>query len=1129
MTVSQNYRLKTFEKYFFVILFIPLILVLIPILQPGLIINGDFPILDTGGYAQDKLFTWIQNGSYPGVETLPRIPLIALWYILNLGGVDEQVAGKVMIILGFSLASFTFYFAFLKMVKHRGYCSTIKLRVASLVGCIIYAYNVWSFLRIGHWYLWIGYGLIPLFLISTVYAFKNPKNWKYIILSTLLWSFASVTPHMIVFYGLIYLGILSSFIINCYLQKQTIRRLAVPTISILALYALVNMYWIYPLVLSTSGSVLKLGPQYVLTYEIGEILSRSSNLLNVLRLTSDWTNLETVEPQQTSPLHSIWIISSYAVPILAFSALLFRKTLNYAILFLVPVIVGIILSMGTQSPSGYYFIIFSIPLGWLFRDPDKWSFLVSLGYSFLAGIAIVGVLNFRLGRPRNIRKVLICCFFCLFVVAFTIYAIPIYQSTLLDEGKFSPVPVPSEFEKLNQFLSRVQADKVFFMPYPSTATSWSGNHSVESVYQATSTKPNIMIGNPSSSSPNLRNYYSYLERQITENLTRNINNLIHPFGSPFIIYHNDTADTAYVSRHVRLLDAMTSLEGLDSTHAIGFYKIFDLGGMDNKSLPSQSRILDKNIIAVQGLDKISSLSSIPSFNTMNSSILFLDQLATEYNDELIKNADILLLEKSINELALSFVNNNYIVAPYEDIVHYSPTKLWSRAGTMDPLHGEFHAYINELGLQNWDFDYGKGIVMTQAVGTTLEVPFNVDKSGNYDIFIRYLKNQKGGEMSIRIDHGASSRIIGSDNNSSNFVWEKIFSNISLKEGHHTLSLQNIGGFNAVNIFAAIPSTETSTLFEKAYEMANTTRNLFVTEAESGLNVGNNENYSRFAYEDGFDYQSFVKSFQLSDKSTNRAIGASNGTTLVLHSGSEASTELDILKSSNYTIVLRANSCNMCTPVRLSVFDSFGNMISTKNHSVPAKSDSINRSEGGLEWVYFTDVFLRPGQYTLQISSHSERDLDLVVVYSTNPIDFSNDSLETLDGIFKVSNLAANITEVKRIAPTKYEITISNATRPYVLSFAESFDPSWTAYIRDDKGDVVRAEQSKPLYTIINGFHIDDLGNYSITIENKYQQYLFTGGVISLVTVLVCICLYAGRSQISLFVSSLLKRISRQEH
>ncbi|MGQ9597675.1 MAG: hypothetical protein ACUVUS_10015, partial [Thermoproteota archaeon] len=36
----------------------------------------------------------------------------------------------------------------------------------------------------------------------------------------------------------------------------------------------------------------------------------------------------------------------------------------------------------------------------------------------------------------------------------------------------------------------------------------------------------------------------------------------------------------------------------------------------------------------------------------------------------------------------------------------------SKAGTNDPLHGSWHYYLKSRNIENWDSDYGKGLVFT---------------------------------------------------------------------------------------------------------------------------------------------------------------------------------------------------------------------------------------------------------------------------------------------------------------------------------------------------------------------------------------------------------------------------------
>jgi hypothetical protein len=87
-------------------------------------------------------------------------------------------------------------------------------------------------------------------------------------------------------------------------------------------------------------------------------------------------------------------------------------------------------------------------------------------------------------------------------------------------------------------------------------------------------------------------------------------------------------------------------------------------------------------------------------------------------------------------------------------------------------------------------------------------------------------------------------------------------------------------------------------------------------------------------------------------------------------------------------------------------------------------------------------------------------------------------------------------EYIRINPTEYIVKV-NATKPFMLSFAESYDPLWVAYLNGEK------IQSTPLYGVINGFYITQTGILEITIEYEPQRWFNYGCAISLTTFLAC--------------------------
>src|SRR5512145_1081636 len=135
-----------------------------------------------------------------------------------------------------------------------------------------------------------------------------------------------------------------------------------------------------------------------------------------------------------------------------------------------------------------------------------------------------------------------------------------------------------------------------------------------------------------------------------------------------------------------------------------------------------------------------------------------------------------------------------------------------------------------------------------------------------------------------------------------------------------------------------------------------------------------------------------------------------------------------------------------------------------------------------------------------LDRRSYRDVDLVILYSDEP----NKATKSPDIFSESRNTSAYIAESARINPTKYIVDIKNATRPYILSIAESFDPRWSAHINSKNVDLENSQKVKslPLFSIINGFYINATGDYTVIIENDNQQLLHVGGTVSILTITI---------------------------
>ncbi len=1409
------------SNHLYLTLLIPLSIYSIPLLHDGISIAGDFPYLDTSHYAADKLWMWVDKGSRDGFEFVARYSIIGLWYGLNLINFNSDLATKVMIVSGFLLSSFCFYFSFLKFFRYRIPITDFRLKLSGLIGSLFYAYNVWSFNRIHHWYLWIGYSILPLFLVAIFYSFKTPKNLKYIFLSTFIWSFASITPHMVIFYGIIFACTFIAFVINgLYKRQKQVTKLLIPLLLIICFYSLVNMYWIYPYTLSSQIRVPN--PPYELTRESLELLSRESNFVNSFRIMAYWLD-SGIEFSNLPLFNSFWIVSTFTVPLIAFSSLLLKKSIKFSIAFAGSALTAIFLSMGTNAPLDYYSIALNIPIiskfVWVFRDPEKWAFIAVFAYSFLIGFVCYKLLR-KIPKEEHDNKKLVVSgiFVVLLLVSIFVSSYPYYKARM---DPLKPIVLPSDFDGLNNYLAKLKTDKVYFIPYPIKETKWDKGGYVQNIYQMNSIKPNI---DSSEYYPLASTYYKYLVDVIMQNRSNSIRNIVNPLGTSYVIFHNDSWNALRETDDkdsLQLLNKMYHLNDIKNITDIGLFTIFKTSNNEIDTLPRQVNIPNRNIGVIGGLEILSSMSAIPSFNPVQSSLLFLDDIHPVDRSLFNNGFSELLVDRSLSddEFALSNVDNKYILAPFDYTLNNDPTKVWSKSGTRDPIHGAFHPDLNSLGIENWDFDYGKGIVKTKAI-TNISMPIDLknigqygnDKENNFFLFMRYFMNQKGGPMNIYVDNKFVTQINAFDKISNDFVWEKL-GNMQLTNQRHTITLQNVGGFNAVNIFALIPVPEMDKLMkETSVLLKEKPRIIYLLEAETNFNnikgkaggplvyLSNqkNDNASSFskkitghftvpkysdlvslqfqsnksklaglfsvndvqisptpknydtfssdferggrsvslgslrhtdwlnldkdfistltvpsntsrdtnslkvnlkaASENGWDtissafvpisdegyynasleltskdvlqlhskilffdakqreipdsqhyildgkdgtfsdtFDSFVippkgaeyikfqvlsktsnpmpssyildnvkfeeitfpgvlkntmgdildkninndtytlhnnaslegttkvnysynltrtipyqvkgnhtydytidvsgkdvdsysiiaafgNSGDVSENATRYGGNASNGRVLSLDGKSEIHTKLNIINTNNYTIGIRAKTCETCTFLNMNVEPTM-NGDTTENH-FPIGNFSLRNNMTALKWVYSNNVFgLTKGLYDLKIYSDSPTDIDAVAIYPVEKINpnlkFDNvHEFHTIEDAFSLkansspnSSPPAQIVKYEKINPTKYTVKIHNAVRPFMLSFAESYDPLWAAHIDTVYGSTSTNSannslshqlkaSSIPLYGLTNGFYINKTGDYRVVIEYEPQKWFMQGTIISAVSIMI---------------------------
>ncbi|HIH71984.1 MAG: putative membrane protein, conserved [Thermococcales archaeon 44_46] len=359
----------------------------------------------------------------------------------------------------------------------------------------------------------------------------------------------------------------------------------------------------------------------------------------------------------------------------------------------------------------------------------------------------------------------------------------------------------------------------------------------------------------------------------------------------------------------------------------------------------------------------------------------------------------------------------------------------------------WHGHETDKPLPNviWIDDVKVYDITNYTKPVTLEIPFKVDKTDNYRLFIRYFKNQKGGAIRVYLDE--TPIYIETKDQLNKFVWKDL-GTFKLEKGKHKIVLENVRGFNAVNLFALVPKTEYQKASEEIKKLLQNKTVIYLFEAESDLYRENAE--------------------------TIKDLNASNGEAVKFKDKGKAWQTVEIVKSSTYKLALKGKG----------IFN-----VSIGDYSyVLTLSDST--------FSYTPEFYLQSGDYTLEITPLSKDEaLDVVWLYSTN-------NNETLEELFQVKETPATVKNYTKINPTLWKVKV-NATKPFMLTFAESYDPLWEARVYKD-GKLMEKVSPVPVYGVINGFWINQTGNLEIVLRYTPQDWFERGLIISLTTFILSV-------------------------
>lgn len=835
---------------------------------------------------------------------------------------------------------------------------------------------------------WLFLPLIPgitVFLLSQYHeSLKNSMSTSSKISLFLIGVLAMLQVHVVVF-PLMGMGIIFFILLSISSNK----------FNILKNFIRVSFWFSFPFLLMLLAILpmkvmmpLKLAPYHMYHYNVLEFMSKNANFLRAFEFnTGFWPKVPFTIFDQVATI--------FVVALILATFLTVRKSNRFSIAAFGGYVLMLYFQMGYYNPLYKILADPSFFFSWIFRDPLKFNLLALGLFLFLFSLIIVAIQ--KECNEKNTRKY----FVFVTILALLLISWGIMWSPQVKTGEIlKPSRIPDRYFDASEYLNSNVEGPIIFIPISGKGYIWPSNKNLEGSFLA-------------------KTYRSeYVDYEVTTN----------PYIKECLTYAASTKNLELLKKFFQGVVIDESIIFREDCYG-------SLARHISENKPSNVIKFGENLyfISNENYSKFESQGT-PVYIFSPTDYKYLDSTdRVNFNKNVVFFDPKLHVLKNSNQVELSSKYGN-------------PSKLWSKAATNDPLHGSWHIYLERQDIENWQSDYGKGLVFTWATTTTLKIPFNIEETDTYKLLVRYFKNQKGGEIKVCLDGRPIE--INTKDQLNKFVWKEL-AICHLEKGKHTLVLENVNGFNAVNIFALIPHEEYENAEKKVYNLVEDKRIIYIFEAESDLYRENAEISKKYGGE------------------------TSNGEVLELKSDSKVWQDIEIIKPSNYRITARLN----------------GDAV------IKLDNESFDVSANNLTWIDLNPIYLTEGTHSLEIITDKYADLDVVWIYSV-------DANETLEDVFTVKEAPAQVINYTKIDPTLYKVKV-NATKPFMLTFAESYDPLWEARVYKG-GEKVEVVKSIPLYSVINGFWINETGNLEIGIRYKPQDWFELGLWISGLTFVGCV-------------------------
>ena len=583
-------------------------------------------------------YLWYEYGQFP----LPLQQLVIYSWLWNLP-FSPEVLEKLIYLLIFTLIGFSMFFVAFSLIKQE-HQNKLIINLITFTSTIIYVFNPINVYYMPHLFILLGYALYPLVIYFTLKLLKERKCiFRYSVMLAIILMLMSGDPRWIIWSLLSMLVLWTQY--ACFRRRIEMKTL-LGIATILLIFITLSFFWIYPTIKITDLSY----GVHPLTEEMYTSLNKYSTILNSFRFHADsWEPCRRLFLIENNLISALWKFSGIILPSFAILALILNRKKENVLSISILLIIFITLASAPRFPIEsvkqlYYYIIFYVPYGSLFRTSYKWLLPLSFIITFLTiyGFSSISRKLLKAKKFNNHRTLIIAIILILLYIS--IIAASITNSWVLltgdRKGTFEPKNLPNEYKKAYEMML---TDNEYFriLIWPKTP-AW---HSpLPTVYQSDS-------------------YIIFIKYLVENNKISNIGRYLSAIGVKYLIFDK----TKIKSRKIEILENLLKSNDLEPVYEGENLVVFKVNESTNFMEPKRI------ILTPDGFDTYK-----PWFS--NTALLMPDD--SIINDSIIKKTTELLLSSgSTMLLYLIGKNNKTLLLPYVFTTHHAPQKLWSKVLT----------------------------------------------------------------------------------------------------------------------------------------------------------------------------------------------------------------------------------------------------------------------------------------------------------------------------------------------------------------------------------------------------------------------------------------------------------------